>query len=102
MNIGGLLAANAGRDKAIALALRGRDAPFADGAFQDIIAANGALALGTRSIAYRDLLARNGIDALSANGDYDAVEEAKGRRRSSASRRCLQRFASTKIWASCA
>jgi xanthine dehydrogenase YagR molybdenum-binding subunit len=73
-----LLAANAVRDKAIALALRGRDAPFADGAFQDVVAANGALVLGTRSIAYRDLLARNGVGALSADGDYDPVEEAKG------------------------
>jgi xanthine dehydrogenase YagR molybdenum-binding subunit len=73
-----LLAANAVRDKAIAVALRGRDAPFADGVFEDVVAANGGLALGTRSIAYRDLLARNGVDALSADGDYDPVEEAKG------------------------
>ena len=73
-----LLAANAVRDKAIALTLRGRDAPFADGAFQDVVAADGGLALGTRSIVYRDLLARNGVDALSADGDYDPVEEAKG------------------------
>jgi xanthine dehydrogenase YagR molybdenum-binding subunit len=73
-----LLAANAVRDKAIAVALRGRDASFADGVFEDVVAANGGLALGTRSIAYRDLLARNGVDALSADGDYDPVEEAKG------------------------
>jgi xanthine dehydrogenase YagR molybdenum-binding subunit len=73
-----LLAANAVRDKAIAVVLRGRDSPFADGVFQDVVAANGGLALGTRSIAYRDLLARNGVDALSADGDYDPVEEAKG------------------------
>ena len=46
--------------------------------FEDVVAANGGLALGTRSIAYRDLLARNGVDALSADGDYDPVEEAKG------------------------
>jgi hypothetical protein len=45
-----LLATNAVRDKAIALALRGRDAPFADGVFQDVVAANGGLALWTRSI----------------------------------------------------
>src|SRR5207302_7333560 len=51
-----LLAANAVRDKAIAIALRGQEAPFANGVSQDVVAATGALALGTRSIAYRELL----------------------------------------------
>jgi xanthine dehydrogenase YagR molybdenum-binding subunit len=73
-----LLAAKAVRDKAIALALGGKDAPFIDGAAQQIVVANGTVKLGTRSIGYSDLLARNGLSALSADADYDPVEEAKG------------------------
>lgn len=73
-----LLAATALRDKAIALARSGKDAPFADASPEDVIAANGGLTVATRSIAYTELLARNGLQALAADGDYDPIEEAKG------------------------
>jgi xanthine dehydrogenase YagR molybdenum-binding subunit len=73
-----LLAATAARDKMIALAITGKDAPFAGAYAGDVVAADGALYLGTRSVPYRDLLARNRLDALSADGHYDPVEEAKG------------------------
>jgi xanthine dehydrogenase YagR molybdenum-binding subunit len=73
-----LLAANAVRDKAVALALTGRSAPFAGASAKDVLAANGGLAVTDRRIAYSDLLARNGLDVLSGDGDYDPVEEAKG------------------------
>jgi xanthine dehydrogenase YagR molybdenum-binding subunit len=73
-----LLAANAVRDKAVALALTGRNAPFAGASAKDVLAANGGLAVANRTIAYSDLLARNGLDVLTGDGDYDPVEEAKG------------------------
>jgi xanthine dehydrogenase YagR molybdenum-binding subunit len=73
-----LLAATAVRDKAIALALTGRDAPFAGASAKDVAAENGSLTLATRSIGYRELLARNGIDALAGDGDYSPVDEAAG------------------------
>jgi xanthine dehydrogenase YagR molybdenum-binding subunit len=73
-----LLAAKAVRDKAIALALGGKDTPFVDGPAQQIVVENGTIKLGTRSIGYSDLLARNGLSALSADADYDPVEEGKG------------------------
>jgi xanthine dehydrogenase YagR molybdenum-binding subunit len=73
-----LLAANAVRDKAVALALTGRSAPFAGASAKDVLTANGGLAVADRTIAYSDLLARNGLDVLTGDGDYDPVEEAKG------------------------
>jgi xanthine dehydrogenase YagR molybdenum-binding subunit len=73
-----LLAANAVRDKAVALALTGRSAPFAGASAKDVLAANGGLAVADRTITYSDLLARNGLDVLTGDGDYDPVEEAKG------------------------
>ena len=75
-----LLAANAVRDKAVALALTGRSAPFAGASAKDVLAANGGLAVADRSIVYSDLLARNGLDVLIGDGDYDPVEQAKGPR----------------------
>jgi xanthine dehydrogenase YagR molybdenum-binding subunit len=75
-----LLAAKAARDKAVALALTGRSAPFAGASAKDVLAANGGLAVADRTIAYSDLLARNGLDVLTGDGDYDPVEEAKGPR----------------------
>jgi xanthine dehydrogenase YagR molybdenum-binding subunit len=75
---GVLLAANAVREKAIALARTGREAPFSGAAAKEVLAANGGLALGDRRIAYPDLLARNGLQTLTGEGDYDPVEEAKG------------------------
>jgi len=73
-----LLAANAVRDQAVALALAGRDAPFAGAAAKDVLAANGGLVLGDRAIGYTKLLERNGLEALSGNGDYNPIEEAVG------------------------
>jgi xanthine dehydrogenase YagR molybdenum-binding subunit len=75
-----LLAAKAARDKAIILALTGRDAPLADAAADEVVAADGRLTLaGTgRAISYADLLARNGLAVLTGEGDYDPVEEANG------------------------
>jgi xanthine dehydrogenase YagR molybdenum-binding subunit len=73
-----LLAANAARDEAIALALTGRNPPFAGASAQDVVAADGGLTVGNRTITYTDLLVRNGLDMLSGDGDYQPVEEAQG------------------------
>jgi xanthine dehydrogenase YagR molybdenum-binding subunit len=75
-----MLAAKAARDKAIELALAGRDAPFAGAAVGDVVIADGGLALpGTDlTVSYPELLARNELPALAADGDYDPVEEALG------------------------
>jgi xanthine dehydrogenase YagR molybdenum-binding subunit len=75
-----LLAAKAARDKAIALALTGRDPPFAGADAKDVAAADGGLGLVKRNlnISYAELLRRNGVSSLIADADYDPVEEAKG------------------------
>jgi xanthine dehydrogenase YagR molybdenum-binding subunit len=75
-----MLAANVARDKAIALALTGRDAPFAGAAAENVQVSDGRLALAGKNlnITYAELLARNGLATLVADGDYDPVEEAQG------------------------
>jgi xanthine dehydrogenase YagR molybdenum-binding subunit len=75
-----LLAARAARDQAIALALTGQDAPFAGAADDDVVVADGALALARKNlnITYAELLARNGLSTLVANSNYDPVPEAEG------------------------
>jgi len=73
-----LLAANAVRDKAIALAVTGKDAPFTGASVKDVQAANGGLVFADRTIAYTDLLAGNGITTLTGDGDYNPVPEANG------------------------
>jgi xanthine dehydrogenase YagR molybdenum-binding subunit len=75
-----MLAAKAGRDKAIALALNGRDAPFAGAAAKDVVTSDGRLSLTGRnlSISYAELLTRNGISSLTAEGNYNPVPEAEG------------------------
>ena len=75
-----MLAAQAAREKAIALALTGRDAPFAGAAPDDVIVADGRLALARTNlnITYAELLARNGLSSLVGDGDYDPVEEVNG------------------------
>ena len=75
-----LLAAQAARDKAVALARDGRDAPFPGAAPGDVIVADGRLSLGRTnlSITYAELLARNGLSGLVGDGDYDPVEEVNG------------------------
>jgi len=75
-----MLAAQAAREKAVGLALTGRDAPFAGAAPKDVIVAEGRLALKERNlnITYAELLNRNGLPRLVGDGDYNPVEESNG------------------------
>ncbi len=75
-----MLAAKAARDKAIALAIGGKDAPFGGAAAHDVVVSGGRLTLAGRNlhITYSDLLARNRLSALVGDGNYDPIEEAKG------------------------
>jgi xanthine dehydrogenase YagR molybdenum-binding subunit len=75
-----MLAARALRDKAIELSLTGRDPPFAGASPQDIVVNDGRLSLAKKnaSISYAELLARNEINELVGDGNYDPVEEANG------------------------
>ena len=75
-----MLAALAAREKAMALALTGRDAPFAGAAPEDVTVADGRLALKKTNlnITYTELLARNGIASLTGDGDYTPIEETNG------------------------
>jgi xanthine dehydrogenase YagR molybdenum-binding subunit len=75
-----MLAANAVREKATSLAVTGRDAPFAGAALDDTIITDGRLSVGitNANISYAELLARNGLATLSADGDYNPVEEING------------------------
>jgi xanthine dehydrogenase YagR molybdenum-binding subunit len=72
---GVLLAANAVRNKAITLALSGHDAPFRGATGNDVLAVNGALTLGQQTITYSDLLARNRLEMLVGEGNYNPAEE---------------------------
>jgi xanthine dehydrogenase YagR molybdenum-binding subunit len=75
-----MLAAKAVRDKAIELALTGQEAPFAGSVPEDVLINDGRLALARTNVnlTYAELLARNGLTELTADGDYDPVEEANG------------------------
>jgi xanthine dehydrogenase YagR molybdenum-binding subunit len=75
-----MLAAQAAREKAVELALTGRDAPFAGAAPGDVTVADGRLSLARTNlnITYTELLARNGLSGLVGDGDYDPVEEVNG------------------------
>ena len=75
-----MLAAKAVRDKAIELALAGRDPLGAGSAPGDIVVDDGTLSFAMKnvSITYAELLARNGLSELVADGNYDPVEEASG------------------------
>src|SRR5712672_2857012 len=75
-----MLAARAARDKAVELALNGRDAPFAGAPAENVIVADGRLALTKTNlnITYAELLARNGLSSLVGDGHYDPVEEVNG------------------------
>ncbi len=77
-----MLAAHAARDKAVELALTGRDAPFAGAAPEDVVVADSRLALAKANlnITYAELLARNGLSSLVGDGDYAPVEEVNGRK----------------------
>ena len=75
-----MLAALAARQRAVELALTGRDAPFDGAATDDVIIADGRLGLtkANLNITYTELLARNGISSLVGDGDYNPVEEVNG------------------------
>ena len=75
-----MLAAKAARDRAIELALTGRDAPFAGALGSDVRASDGRLVLAKKNlhITYAELLARNELSTLVADGHYDPIEEANG------------------------
>jgi xanthine dehydrogenase YagR molybdenum-binding subunit len=75
-----MLAARAVRNKAVELALTGRDAPFAGAASEDVVVADGRLALAKTNlnISYSELLARNGLSSFVGDGDYAPVEEVNG------------------------
>lgn len=75
-----MLAAQAVRDRAIDLALTGRNAPFAGAVRDDVLVGDGRLMLTRQNlqISYAELLARNGLATLVGDGDYDPVEEANG------------------------
>jgi xanthine dehydrogenase YagR molybdenum-binding subunit len=75
-----LLAARAARDKAVELALTGRDAPSAGAEPGDVMVADGRLTLAKANlnITYAELLARNGLSSLAGDGGYDPVEEVNG------------------------
>jgi xanthine dehydrogenase YagR molybdenum-binding subunit len=75
-----MLAAKAARDRAIELALTGRDAPFAGAAPDEVVVTGGGFALVRRNlnVTYAELLARNGLSSLAADGNYDPIEEASG------------------------
>src|ERR1700722_1958212 len=75
-----MLAAQAAREKAVELALTGRDAPFAGAAAKDVTVAEGRLALKKTNlnITYAELLARNGLASLVGDGDYNPIEEGGG------------------------
>ena len=75
-----MLAAQAAREKAVELALTGRDAPFAGAAAKDVTVAEGRLALKKTNlnITYAELLARNGLASLVGDGDYSPNEEVSG------------------------
>jgi xanthine dehydrogenase YagR molybdenum-binding subunit len=72
-----LLAANAARDKAIALAVSRKGAPFTGASVTDVQTANGGLVFAGRTIAYTDLLAGNEITTLTGEGDYNPAPEAR-------------------------
>jgi xanthine dehydrogenase YagR molybdenum-binding subunit len=75
-----MLAAKAARARAIELALTGRDAPVAGAAPDEVVVTGGALTLVRKnlSVTYAELLARNGLSSLAADGNYDPIEEASG------------------------
>jgi xanthine dehydrogenase YagR molybdenum-binding subunit len=75
-----MLAAQAAREKAVNLALAGRDAPFASAPTNDVIIADGRLRLTKTNlnITYAELLVRNGLSSLVGDGDYNPVEEVNG------------------------
>jgi hypothetical protein len=99
-----LLAARAAREKAVELALAGRDAPFSGAAPADVVVADGRLTLTKTNlnITYAELLARNALSCLAGDGSYDPVEEVNGPKAIFSFSAVLQRCASTPTLGSCA
>ena len=75
-----MLAAQAVRHKAIELAVAGMEPLLAGLAPGDVVVDDGRLSFGNKNVSftYAELLARNGIGELVADGNYDPVEEANG------------------------
>ncbi len=75
-----MLAAKAVRDRAVGLALEGKDAPFFGAEAENVVVADGTMTLAGKNlnITYAELLARNELPSLAGDGDYDPVEEAAG------------------------
>lgn len=75
-----MLAAQAARDKAVELAVSGRDAPFSGMSAKDVLVTDGTLSVARKNlnITYAELLARNGLSTLVADGDYNPVPEHEG------------------------
>src|SRR5262249_13930356 len=75
-----MLAAKAARDRAVELALTGRNAPFAGAARDEVGITDSRVVLARKNlqITYAELLARNGLSTLVGDGDYNPIEEAKG------------------------
>ncbi|WMT76379.1 xanthine dehydrogenase family protein molybdopterin-binding subunit [Bradyrhizobium sp. Ash2021] len=75
-----MLAAQAARNKAIELALSGRDAPLAGAVAKEVTLADGFISAAARNVkvSYAELLARSGLSELVGEGKYDPVEEANG------------------------
>src|SRR5438876_270614 len=75
-----MLAAKAARDRAIELALCGRNAPFSGAVRDDVLISDGRLVLARKNlqITYAELLARTGLGTLLGDGYCDPGEEANG------------------------
>ena len=75
-----MLAALAARNKAIGLALNGRDAPLVGAVAEEITTVDGFISAAARNVkvSYSELLARSGLSELAGEGKYDPVEEANG------------------------
>jgi xanthine dehydrogenase YagR molybdenum-binding subunit len=75
-----MLAALAARNKAIGLALNGRDAPLVGAVAEEITTVDGFISAAERNVkvSYSELLARSGLSELAGEGKYNPVEEANG------------------------
>jgi xanthine dehydrogenase YagR molybdenum-binding subunit len=72
------LAAQAAREKAVELALTGRDVPSDSVGAEHKTIPNDSLPTTNLNINYDQLLVRNGLSSLVGEGDYNPVEEAIG------------------------
>ena len=72
-----MLTARALRDRLVALAINGQNAPFAGARAEAVTLADGMISVAgqSRTVALRELLVRNDIQELSAVGDYNPEAE---------------------------